>query len=273
MAMHGAFATSDGAVISFTRWPSPGDGAPRLALVHSLALDRTVWDEVVARLRHEAAILTYDCRGHGRSDRRAGPFTVELFARDLAELLDHVGWPDAAIGGCSMGGCVALAHAGLYPARTRGLGLVDTTAWYGEGAGARFRERAEAARDTGMSGLAEFQASRWLSDEFRANRPDALSRAMSVFLANDFDCYAASCDLLGHADLRPFLPSIRVPVRIVVGEEDYATPVAMARALHEGIPHASLVVLPRARHLTPIERPDEVAAELRIVVRQATTRT
>jgi 3-oxoadipate enol-lactonase len=266
MPMHGAFATSDGATISFTRWPSPGGEAPRLTLVHSLALDRSVWDEVVDRLRPDAAILTYDCRGHGRSDRRAGSFTTEIFARDLAELLDHVAWPDAAIAGCSMGGCVALAFAGLHPARTRGLGLIDTTAWYGEGAAARFRERAEAARGKGMSGLADFQASRWLSDEFRANRPDILSRAMAVFLANDFDCYAASCDLLGHADLRPVLPSLQMPVRIVVGEEDYATPVAMARHLHGAIPQSSLTVLPRARHLTPLERPDDIVAELRALI-------
>jgi 3-oxoadipate enol-lactonase len=263
MPMHGTCTTSDGARIAFTRWPSPGDEAPRLALVHSLALDRSVWDEVVVRLRDEAAILTYDCRGHGRSDRRAGPFTTDLFARDLAALLDHVEWPAATVAGCSMGGCVALAFAGLHPARTLALGLIDTTAWYGPDAATKFRERAEAARGTGMSGLADFQAGRWFSDAFRANRPDVLSRTMAVFLANDFECYAASCDLLGHADLRGHLGTIRVPVRIVVGDEDYATPVAMAERLHESIPQSSVTVLAGARHLTPLERPEEIAAQLR----------
>ena len=32
------------------------------------------------------------------------PFTTDLFARDLAELLDHVGWASAAVAGCSLGG-------------------------------------------------------------------------------------------------------------------------------------------------------------------------
>lgn len=263
MPLHGTCTTSDGTRIAFTRWPSPGDEAPRLALVHSLALDRSVWDEVVVHLRDEAAILTYDCRGHGRSDRRAGPFTTDLFARDLAELLDHVAWPAATVAGCSMGGCVALAFAGLHPARTQALGLIDTTAWYGPDAAAKFRERAEAARGNGMSGLADFQAGRWFSDAFRANRPDVLSRTMAVFLANDFEVYAASCDLLGHADLRGHLGAIRIPVRIVVGDEDYATPVAMAERLHESIPHSSLTVLAGARHLTPLERPEEIVAEIR----------
>src|SRR5947199_172393 len=82
-----------------------------------------------------------------------GTFTAELFATDLAELLDCVGWQDAAVAGCSMGGCVALAFAGLYPARATRLGLIDTTAWYDADAAANFGERAAAARETGMAGL------------------------------------------------------------------------------------------------------------------------
>ena len=98
-ARDATFDTSDGSAIAFTLHGLPRTGAPRLVLVHSLALDRAV------------------------------TFTAELFARDLAELLDHVGWENAAIGGCSMGGCVAMAFAGLFPARASGLGLIDTTAW------------------------------------------------------------------------------------------------------------------------------------------------
>src|ERR671911_1510882 len=101
-----------------------------------------------------------------------------------------------------------------------------------------------------MQGLVEFQASRWFSDDFRATRPEVLQRATAVFLANDFDCYAASCALLGDVDVRSHLPALRMPVTIVVGEEDYATPVDMARQLHAAIPHSSLTILPRARHLT-----------------------
>ena len=102
-------------MLSFTHHPGPGPRAPRVALIHSLALDRSVWDGVVAQLEDEAEILTFDCRGHGRSPRTSGPYTTEVFARDLAELLDHVGWDKAAITGCSMGGNVAQAseRAGL----------------------------------------------------------------------------------------------------------------------------------------------------------------
>lgn len=263
--------TSDGTSISFTHRRAPTPGAPRLALIHSLALDRSVWDGVVQRLESEAEILTYDCRGHGRSDRRlpratsrgGGPYTAQLFAQDLAELFDHAGWQSAAVAGCSMGGNVAQAFAALYPHRTTVLGLIDTTAWYGADAPVKFKERADAARAKEMKGLIDFQLTRWFSDEFRANHPEVLKRATDVFVATDLDCYAASCGLLGDVDMRPHLASFRMPVAIVVGEEDYATPVAMARQLHDAIPHSTLTILPRARHLTPIEHPEQIASELR----------
>ena len=263
-----SFVLSDGARLAYTRHPAPRPGAPRLALIHSLALDRSVWNEVVDALRGDAEILTYDCRGHGRSDRRAGTFTAESFARNLAELLDHVAWQTATIGGCSMGGTVALAFAGLYPARAATLGLIDTTAWYGPDAAAQFRQRAEAARAKGMQGMIDFQLTRWFSDAFRAARPDVLQRLSAVYAANDFDCYAASCALLGDVDVRAPLPTLRMPVGIVVGEEDYATPVEMARQLHEAIPQSTLTVLPKARHLTPVERPDAIAELFRGLLRQ-----
>jgi len=261
--MNDTFNTSDGTSIAYTHRRAPKPGAPRIALVHSLALDRRLWDGVVERLEAEAEVLTYDCRGHGLSDRRAGSYTAQLFARDLSELFDRVGWQSAAVAGCSMGGNVAQAFAAEHPGRASALGLIDTTAWYGADAPARFKERADAARVQGMHGLVDFQLIRWFSDEFRASHPEVVKRTADVFTANDVDCYAAGCALLGSVDMRPYLESFRMPVAIVLGEEDYATPFSMARQLHEAIAQSTLTIVPLARHLTPIEHPERIASELR----------
>lgn len=258
----GSFSTSDGCSISYTRHLSAPKGAPKLALIHSLALDRSIWDRVLERLAPRAEILTYDCRGHGRSGRPHMAYTAELFARDLTELFDHLKWDQAAVAGCSMGGCVAQAFAGMYPARTRALALIDTTAWYGPEAPKQFRERAAAAKAKGMQGLIDFQVTRWFSEKFAAAHPDVVDRATSVFLGNDFECYAATCALLGDADLRQYLGGLRMPVAIIVGEEDYATPVAMAKALHEAIAQSTLKIIRGGRHLTPIQCPDGIASEI-----------
>src|SRR5579883_129785 len=109
----------DGCQLSYRIYPN--SQKPRVALIHSLGLAGAMWDQVIARLAESAQILVYDCRGHGKSERRPGPYTVELFAEDLAKLFDAVGWSSAVIAGCSMGGCVAQAFAGKYPERVQGL--------------------------------------------------------------------------------------------------------------------------------------------------------
>ncbi len=256
------FKTSDGCSIAFRLRVARNAGAPRIVLIHSLALDGSIWDGVAARLDDRAAILSYDCRGHGKSDRRAGFFTTELFARDLAELLDHVGWEAATVAGCSMGGCVAQAFAGLYPSRVNSLALIDTTAWYGEDAPKNWRERAATARSKGLKGMVEFQATRWFGDHFRTAHPDLVKAMAEIFLANDLDCYAATCVMLGDADSRHFLPALCVPVAVIVGEEDYATPVEMAQQLHEAILGSTLTIIPGGRHLSPVECPEQIARQI-----------
>jgi len=261
----GTFTTTDGCEISYTVHPAPGK--PRLALIHSLALDRSVWDGVVKELGSKAEILTYDCRGHGRSGRRAGTYTCELFARDLAELLDHLKWPAATVAGCSMGGCIAQAFAANYPKRTLGACFIDTTAWYGTEAPKQWRERAATGRTKGLGALIDFQVTRWFSDGFRAARPDAVNSLKSIFLANDIDCYQATCEMLGDADLRPLLAAIEAPTAVVVGDEDYATTVEMARALNQALRLSTLTVLAGARHITPVERPIDIARQISTLLR------
>lgn len=256
----GTYRTSDGCEISYTVHPAAGK--PRGALIHSLALDRSVWDGVVQALAGKAELLAYDCRGHGRSGRKAGIYTCEQFAGDLAQLLDHLQWPAVTVAGCSMGGCIAQAFAARYPQRTTGACFIDTTAWYGADAPKQWRERAATGKTKGLGALIDFQVTRWFSDGFRASRPDAVDPLKDIFLANDIDCYQATCEMLGNTDLRPLLPSIQAPVVIVVGDEDYATPVDMARDLNAAIPQSTLTVLTGARHITPVERPQDIAQQI-----------
>lgn len=251
----------DGTPIGYSVHGDPG-ASRAVVLVHSLAMDRHFWDAVVGGLA-PAAVLACDCRGHGASGAGGKSYAVAQFADDLADLMTELRWEQALVAGASMGGCVALAFAERYPHRTAALGLVDTTAWYGAEAPAQWEERARKALEGGLASLVDFQVTRWFSDAFRASRPQVVAAAVAAFLRNDPQSYAASCRMLGAADLRRALGAVRVPTAVVVGEEDYATPVGMAQALHDGIPGSTLAVLRNARHLTPLEKPDEIAAELR----------
>ena len=97
-----------------------------------------------------------------------------------------------------------------------------------------------------------------------------VQHCIDIFLKNDVPAYVEACHMLGRADLRAALPTLKMPTAVVVGEEDYAAPVAMAQALHDGIAGSTFTVLPKARHLTPLEVPDIIAAELdRLLARAA----
>jgi 3-oxoadipate enol-lactonase len=261
--------TRDGTRLAYAlQGRGDGRGTHGIALIHSLAMDRCFWQPVAERLCASKGlganmpVLSYDCRGHGASDKPAGPYTVELFARDLADLLDHVGWKSALVAGASMGGCISLAFAAAYPARTVALGLIDTTAWYGADAPKQWAERAGKAAKDGMGALVEFQTTRWFGDAFRAEHPEAVHDSVDVFLKNTVESYVETCKMLGAADIRAALAGFTMPTAIVVGDEDYATPVAMAQALHHAIKGSTLTVLKGARHLTPLEVPDRIADEL-----------
>jgi len=257
---------NDGCQIFYRLYPQPNK--PRLVLIHSLALDTSVWDGVIADAARDFEILTYDCRGHGQSDRRPGPYSARQFADDLASLLDHCGWPSAILAGCSMGGCVVQAFADAYARRVSALALIDTTAWYGPAAVENWRKRSEQAAKDGFRPMLSFQLDRWFGESFRLAHADRVNALAQVFLANDVACYQASCAMLGSEDLRSTLVRIRVPVVVIVGEEDFATPVAMAQALHAGIPGSTLTVISGGRHLTPVECPEKISALLGALAQQ-----
>jgi len=232
-------------------------------LIHALAMVAEFWEDTARALGPDWEVLAVDCRGHGASGKPGGPYSVELFADDIAAVMDHAGWQDAVVAGASMGGCVALAVVAAHPGRVTGLGLIDTTAWYGDEAREAWEDRGQKAMDNGMGALIGFQKTRWFSDGFRDANPDKVERAIDVFTANDQAAYLETCRMLGACDMRNALGGIRVHVSVMVGEEDYATPVSMAEALVEAIDDAELQVVPGVRHFTPLEVPDIVARAIR----------
>jgi 3-oxoadipate enol-lactonase len=268
--LHSATVT-DGTNIVYARSTANQPVVGRIALLHSLAMDHTFWNPVIAALPTNVDLIAIDARGHGRSDKPHGPYTVELFADDLAEVCAHAGWSSAVMAGASMGGSVTLAFAARHPQMVDGLALIDTTACYGDGAIIAWQERGQKALDGGMSALTEFQEQRWFSDAFRQASPELVSESVAVFLNNDPAPYMETCRMLGNCDTRAALPTFNFPVAIVVGEEDYATPVAMAEAMHAAIAGSTLDILAKVRHYTPVEAPKDIARAIETVLQRATT--
>jgi pimeloyl-ACP methyl ester carboxylesterase len=98
-----------------------GDGAVPAVLVHGSWVSHHDWDLLAPRLAEGFRVLTYDRRGHSRSERPAGQGSVREDAADLAALIEHLGLGPAWVVGNSFGAAIALRLASEHPGLFRGL--------------------------------------------------------------------------------------------------------------------------------------------------------
>jgi pimeloyl-ACP methyl ester carboxylesterase len=101
-----------------------GSGDQWVVLLHGQLMPRRMHQPLARSLAAEGLhVVTLDLLGHGRSDRPSDPlvYSMSAFAEQVVELLDHLGAPEAVIGGTSLGANVSLEVADLAPDRVRGL--------------------------------------------------------------------------------------------------------------------------------------------------------
>ena len=106
--------------------PPVGPTAPPLVLVHGLGT-AGVRDfyPVLAELARGRRVVAFDLPGFGRSSRANERYTPARYAEVIAHVIDRFAGQPADVLGHSMGGAVALMHAGTHPAQVRRLVLVD----------------------------------------------------------------------------------------------------------------------------------------------------
>jgi len=103
---------------------SYGEGERVLVLAHGLLMNRRMFERLGPELAERGnRVVCIDLLGHGRSDRPEDLrlYSMPLFARQVAALLDHLEQPSAVVGGTSLGANVALELAVARPERVRGL--------------------------------------------------------------------------------------------------------------------------------------------------------
>ncbi len=103
-----------------------GTGAPALVFVHGAACNRRFWGPQVRQFASSHRVITVDLRGHGESDAPLQPYTMRLFADDLAWTCTQLGVEEPVVIGHSLGGMVALDFASAYPERAGAIVLVDS---------------------------------------------------------------------------------------------------------------------------------------------------
>ena len=76
-----------------------------------------------------------------------------------------------------------------------------------------------------------------------------------AFLRTNPEVLQAACEALAELDLRPQLEQVRIPVLVLVGEHDEATPPPMSRELAAALPNARLKIIPGCAHVPQLQSP------------------
>ena len=244
-------AKSNGIEINYT---IEGQG-PWVVMSHSLACDRSMWDEQAQLLKANYRVLRFDTRGHGGSDAPDGAYTLDMFSEDLRGLIEGLSVENPHFVGLSMGGMIGMTFALKYPGRFRSLVLCDTSSRIPPEAGPIWEGRIKIAAEQGMEPLVEPTLQRWFTEPFyKANKP-MMSRVGQMIRDTKPTGYIGCCKAIPKIDVTDRLGAIKCPVQIIVGDQDVGTPVAMSRAIHDAIPGSELVVIPSASHLSNLEQP------------------
>src|SRR5260370_34871426 len=159
-----------------------GVGLPVIFL-HAFPLNRRMWEGELTALLGEARyrLVALDWRGFGESEITNEISTMELFADDVAGLMDVLGMQNAVLCGLSMGGYAAFAFLRKYPHRVGGLILADTQPWADTPAAQANRENvARIAETQGTGAIADLQVPRLLSEDTRQQHPDVSARVRQL---------------------------------------------------------------------------------------------
>ena len=248
-----------------------GTDGPVAVLIQGLGLSSRFWFDVPERLASGPdpwGVLTPDHRGVGRSDRPRGPYSMQLFADDVAAVLDHARVERAYVVGISLGGMVAQHVALRHPSRVAGLVLMATTAGFphvrlpSPFALARFLSlplSGQLRRKTLDASFARLLLSKRdvpRASELLAGWPAALRSertSLAVYAAH----FAA---ILGHST-GSRLAEIQCPTVIVTGDDDVLLPHHNSQLLARLLPGAHLEVVPGG-HIIPASDPECVQRAL-----------
>jgi len=237
-----------------------GEG-PLVVLIHGYPLDGDMWEDVSRRLASRFRVLRPDLPSRRDTPHPMQP-TMAEYARWI-ELVVEAAGGKAALAGFSMGGYVLLELLRRKPQMVAAAAFVDTQAGPDTPEARQARNRSLfTAREMGPAAVSEAMIPRLLS---RRGRSDAALVGRVRAMVRRQSPSSIENDLLAmreRTDSFPSLASIAAPALVLVGAEDELTPPDKSEAMARAIPGARLERIDGAGHLTPMERPDDVAAAL-----------
>ena len=234
----------------------PEDALP-VVFLHGVGLDLTWWGAQFEAFGHEREVVAFDLPGHGLSDDLGRAPTFDDMACALEGVIEALGGRPAHVVGLSVGGMIAQSFALRRPDLVQSLCLVATWCTFPGEVRTALRERARVARDEGMARIADLSNQRWFTADFRARRPDILTRTTRSLLQQSPEFHAGMWEMISGLEFAARLPAISCPTLVIAGELDINAPVHAAERIVEAIPSSRLATMPGLGHFPPLEAADE----------------
>jgi 3-oxoadipate enol-lactonase len=229
-----------------------GEG-PTLFLFHSLLSDRASFDRIAPELSRSHRVIVPELPGFGGSKAVSGGLAA--VADRMAEVVGEAGGRDAIVLGNGYGGFVALQMAIRHPSVASKFIFADCGAAFSEPGREAFRTMASVSKAKGLAAITDVAMRRLFAPEFQAAHPDLMQDRREAFLKTDPEVLQAACAQLAELDLRPELAKVKVPVLVLVGEHDEATPPPMSHELAALLPNAQLKILSGCAHVPQLQAP------------------
>jgi len=229
------------------------EGAPALMLGNSLGTDLHMWDDQAGEFAKHFRLIRTDRRGHGKSGTSKGPYSFELFGRDILAILDALKIKKINWCGLSMGGMDGQWLGANAPDRVEKLVLANTNFYYPDKS--PWADRIKTVHEKGLASFIDANMERWFTKGFIARAPQTIERMKKMFLASNPDGYANCVGAVRDMDFRASNPRITAPTLVIVGLQDPATPPERGREMVEKqIKNGKLVELDAA-HISNVEQP------------------
>jgi 3-oxoadipate enol-lactonase len=230
-----------------------GKGPP-LFLLHSLLSDRASFDAVAPKLSRSFRVIVPELPGFGRSQAVSGGI-ADIADRMAEAVKDAALGEEAIVLGNGYGGFIALQMAIRHPDIATRLILADSGAAFSDAGRQAFRNMAAAAGAGGLAAITDVAMRRLFAPEFQAQNPVLMRERREAFLKTDPQVFGAACAQLAELDLRGRLAKVKMPVLVVVGEHDEATPPPMSHELAALLPDARLKIIPGCAHVPQLQSP------------------
>jgi 3-oxoadipate enol-lactonase len=231
---------------------------PTLILSPSLGSTLEMWEPNLESLLKDFAVLRHDHLGHGKSSAPDHPYTLEEVGREVLAITRKEEISQFYFAGISLGGLLGMWLGINAPEKVRGLALFCTNSCFAPPQ--RWKERANLARNEGLTGISEASLERWFTPAYLAQNVSQTEKIKAMIKSNSAIGYANNCALLEQADLTNQLSQIRCETLVVAGHSDPTLEVAQVEELAALIPNSTFKVIEGASHLATFEQPEITCA-------------